>query len=80
MEIHKHSLLSITCILKKSNSIQTLDLLENYLLQLAILTILFQNYLRAKIYWLFSQLYNNFTDCFVLEVTTVSRFRNRICV
>ena len=38
----------------------------------------FQNYFKgAKIWWLFAQLYKNPTDCFVLEVSTVSRFQNQ---
>ena len=50
------------------------------------LAISFKNYFkRVKIWWLFAQLYKNFTDCFVLEVLTVnttlcvSRFQDRIC-
>ena len=46
-----------------------------------ILAILFQNYFKgAKIWWFFVQLYKNSTDCFGLEVSTVSRFQNRICI
>ena len=38
---------------------------------------LFQNYFKgANIWWLLNQLYKNPTDCFVLEVLTVSRFQN----
>ena len=40
-----------------------------------------QNYFKgAKLWWLFDQLYQNSTDCFVLEVSTVSRFQNGICI
>ena len=47
---------------------------------LAILGILFQNYLKgAKIWSHFVQLYENPTDCLVLEILTVNRFQNRIC-
>ena len=47
---------------------------------LAILGILFKNYLNgAKIWWLFVQKYENPTDCLVLEILTVNRFQNRIC-
>ena len=47
---------------------------------LAILGILFKNYLNgAKIWWLFVQKHENPTDCLVLEILTVNRFQNRIC-
>ena len=49
-----------------------------------ILAILFKSYFKgAKIWWLFAQLYQNSTDCFVLEVMkvdTMRRFQNRICI
>ena len=50
----------------------------------AILANLFKNYLKgAKIWLLFIQLYKNFIDSFVLEVSTVdtvSRFESRIFI
>ena len=33
----------------------------------------------GKIWRLFAQLFKNQSHCFVLEVSTVSRFQNRIC-
>ena len=42
---------------------------------------LLQNYLKgAKIWIFFAELYENFIDCFVLKVSTLSRFQNRICI
>ena len=36
-----------------------------------------QNYFKGtKLWWLFAQLYKNPTDCFVLDVSAVSRFQN----
>ena len=47
----------------------------------SILAILFKTYFKGeKIFWLFPQLYQISTDCFVLTVNTVSRFKNRICI
>ena len=47
--------------------------------KLAIFEFFFLNYLKgAKIWWLFAELYKNPTDCFVLAVSTVSRFQNII--
>ena len=41
----------------------------------AILVTFIKNYFkRAKIWWLFAQLYRNSTDCFVIKLDTVSRF------
>ena len=56
--------------------------LENYLLYLAVLAILFQNYLKgAKTWWLFAQLYKNahglFQLCVDLKIETVMQTRER---
>ena len=34
----------------------------------------------AKIWCFFAQLYKNLTDCFVLKVSTVCRFQNKVCI
>ena len=34
----------------------------------------------GKIWWIFAQLLKNSTHCFVLKLSTVSRFQNRICI
>ena len=54
--------------------------LENKILKLVVILVLFQDYLKGtKMSWLSAQLHTYFTDC-LLSVSTMARFQIRICI